>query len=51
MMTKTGTLSYMAPEIFSDHEYDIKIDTWSIGIVLFYLLSGTLPFINERYFA
>lgn len=22
MMTKTGTLSYMAPEIFSEQEYD-----------------------------
>jgi len=40
MMTKTGTLAYSAPEIFTQTYYDEKIDIWSAGIVLFAMLSG-----------
>lgn len=35
MMTKTGTLSYMAPEMFIENEYDNQVDLWSIGVVMF----------------
>lgn len=35
MMTKTGTLTCMAPEIFNEQEYDKQVDLWSLGIVMF----------------
>mgnify|MGYP001307189600 CR=1 FL=1 len=40
-----GTFDYMAPEIFSAHEYDAtKVDVWSLGILTFELLHGYPPF-------
>ena len=39
-----GTLGYVAPEILLREPYDFKIDLWSIGIVLYLLCFGTLPF-------
>jgi serine/threonine protein kinase len=44
-----GTLSYMAPEIFTSCRtllpYDrMKADIWSIGVLLFVMLTGNMPF-------
>jgi serine/threonine-protein kinase len=42
-----GTPIYMAPEqILSASASDPRIDVWSIGIVLFELLTGELPFVG-----
>ncbi len=41
----TGTLSYMAPEMLtSSLSPDIRSDIYSLGIVLFELLTGRLPY-------
>ena len=48
MMTKTGTVAFSAPEIFTQREYDNKIDIWSAGIVLYMMLSGQQPFNCEN---
>ena len=43
-----GTPEYMAPEIYKHESYDINVDTWSLGITLFVLLSGRYPFPNRK---
>ena len=37
---KCGTLIYMAPEEIQNRPYDILIDLWSIGIIMYILESG-----------
>jgi serine/threonine protein kinase len=39
-----GTTSYMAPEVISQHKYGQSIDIWSLGVILYVLLSGKMPF-------
>jgi len=38
-----GTSYFIAPEILSG-EYDEKCDMWSIGVILYYIISGKFPF-------
>ncbi|KAI5952834.1 hypothetical protein KGF54_003701 [Candida jiufengensis] len=41
----SGTLSYMAPEMFDREKgYSKEIDIWAMGVVLYFMLSGYLPF-------
>lgn len=35
-----GTMLYMAPEVAMKHEYSKSIDIWSLGIIMYNLLSG-----------
>lgn len=40
-----GTLKYSAPEVFLHQPYDaFRADMWSIGVILFWLLTADLPF-------
>mmetsp|Transcript_29265 Transcript_29265/g.33541 ORF Transcript_29265/g.33541 Transcript_29265/m.33541 type:complete len:168 (+) Transcript_29265:258-761(+) len=39
-----GTPLFIAPEICSDKKYNSKADIWSLGVVTYFLLSGTPPF-------
>ncbi|KAF8819238.1 calcium dependent protein kinase CDPK7, partial [Cardiosporidium cionae] len=39
-----GTLAYVAPEVLTLKGYNHKVDIWSIGVVMFLLLRGRLPF-------
>ncbi len=39
-----GTLCFVAPEIIMRDPYNNSIDIWSLGIMIYYILSGELPF-------
>lgn len=44
MYTDTGTLQYQAPEMHGNEGYNNKVDMWSIGILAYQLLTGSIPF-------
>ena len=42
--TPCGTVHYMAPEVVRREKYSLAIDCWSLGVILYILLSGHFPF-------
>lgn len=43
-----GTLSYAAPEVIMKSDYNNKVDIWSLGIVMYFLICGYLPFSDKN---
>ncbi|KAJ7961362.1 Kinase family protein [Quillaja saponaria] len=46
--TLCGSPLYMAPEIMQLQKYDAKADLWSVGTILFQLVTGRTPFTGNN---
>jgi serine/threonine protein kinase len=43
--TFCGTAAYVAPELIRNERYEPKAaDIWSLGVLLYYMIAGKLPF-------
>lgn len=47
--TFLGTPEYMAPEVLAGKEYDYSVDWWSLGIIIFELLTGNTPYRSNNH--
>lgn len=47
-LVNIGTLSYTAPEVYQRKGADLPADIWSLGVVLYVILTGTNPFRNSK---
>lgn len=48
MKTQCGTPGYVAPEILEGTPYDTQADMWSLGVIVYILLGGYPPFIEQN---
>lgn len=47
LTSRVGTPSYVAPEILKNIPHDQHVDLWSVGVVIFVLLVGYPPFLDD----
>lgn len=48
LTTQCGTPGYVSPEILEGLAYDTRADMWSVGVILYILLGGYPPFIENN---
>lgn len=47
LTSRVGTPTYVSPQVLKNHPHDERVDLWSIGVVVYVLLVGYPPFIDE----
>ncbi|KAK8875949.1 hypothetical protein M9Y10_006127 [Tritrichomonas musculus] len=47
--TLCGSPAYIAPEIINNQYYGTSVDIWSLGIIIYAITFGNLPFENQNY--
>jgi len=45
--TLVGTPDYMAPELLTEDSYDLAVDYWAMGCIIFEMLYGYTPFTGQ----
>jgi len=48
-ITQCGSPAYAAPELLAHKKYGTKVDVWSIGVNMYAMLTGNLPFTVEPF--
>jgi serine/threonine protein kinase len=38
---------HLSPEVIIDEEVGLGADLWAVGVVLFFMLTGRMPFSNQ----
>ena len=46
--TRAGTKRYMAPEVINREQYSAKVDIWSLGVILYEMISCTASQYEEK---
>jgi len=46
-----GTAPFMAPEMLNESRYNAKVDTWSLGVIVYLLLFGHFPYMPRTWTA
>jgi len=44
LFARCGTPGYVAPEIYKDDSYDVNVDIFSLGVILYLMLTASVPF-------
>lgn len=44
LTSKSGTLAYLAPEVYAGHGYDKRADWWSLGVLFYECIYNKRPF-------
>lgn len=40
-------MAYIAPELLLNNQNDHTVDYWSLGVIIYQMMKGTLPFYNR----
>ncbi len=48
MQTTCGTEDYISPEMLDGDIYTNRVDMWALGIIMYAMLCGQMPFVDEN---